>query len=289
MRLQNFPHGKTSHWSLGCNTLELEKYLADAVPEGQIDLVMMNVIAGICEPIDPFGKITGDKPFFNATYEMHSAASPDLLLVSLALKTVDRTVPQIDWMEMDRTPEAVRFQLSQNVTPCFAAEYAFELARIVTPDNHYSIIKSIQTGLTFEDAAYRWPRGDSVWYTRQVDAGPPIVGELHVEWAIKVESRQLISTLSAFRVLPITVPANWLSEVPGIIHPEMEPWEQMLFLWGRDHYVRLRCPANSVVSLWIYFRTPVGSDGAGEASGMLKAQTQICNSCRAFKNITEMD
>lgn len=287
MKLAKFPRGKTEQWFLGADTSELVNFLDGSVPEGQIDLILWNVIAGISEPIDPFLAVTGDEPLFAAAYEMYPAASPDLLLVGLALTTTKLTAPQIDWMQMDRTPEAVRFQLSQHVTPCFGPDYAFELARIVTPDNHFSLIKSIQTGLMFDDPQFRWPRGDSMWHTRTLDIGPPVVGQLAVEWAVKIESLELISTLDVFRVIPVTVPANWISETPGVVHPEIEPWQQMLFLWGCDHYIRLRCPPNSVVSLWVYFIT--SATGVEEASGMLKAQTQICGSERALRNIAEMD
>jgi len=290
MKLSKFPQGKTEHWSLSKTLPELMAYVNRVEVKKTRDLVLWNVIAGICEPIDPFLKYTGDAPLFNPTFEMFPAASPDLLLVGLTLKVNKRTEPKIDWMDMEKTPEAVKFQIShRREGGCFNPTVAYELARIITPADHFSIIKSIQTELTFEDNTLRWPRGDSGWHTRTFGAG---VGEMEVEWAIKMESLRATDTETPyqFRSQAIFVANNWLSETPGIIHPEISPWEDMIFLWGDDHYVRLKCPANTLVSLWIYYRGPLpAGGGALSCAGMLKAQTQIASSARAFSNITEMD
>lgn len=289
MKLQKFPHGLTSQWSLGANIDEYRAYIEDSVSdESTVDLVVFSVVAGICEPIDPFGRILGDEPLLMPSFEMFTAASPDLLLVSFALKTKPRKTPEIDWFEMDQTPEAVQFQIShRREQACFDPTTAWELARIVTPVDHYSIIHAIQTELTFEDNDIRWSRGDSAFHTRDFGGG---IGQLDVSWAIKLESLDAVTNQNpyAFRAMAITTPANWLNEIPGSIHPEIAPWNEMLFLWGSDHFIRLRCPANSLVSLWIYFRDPALGGGALAAAGMLKAQTQIINSDRAFRNITRM-
>jgi hypothetical protein len=289
MKLQKFSHGLTNQWALGADINEFRNYINSLKVDNTVDLVVFNVLAGICEPIDPFLKMTGDEPLFTTSFEMYEAASPDILLISMALQSLDRNLPEIDWMEMDRTPEAVKFQIShRREAGCFAPTTAWELARIVTPSDHYSIIKSIQTELTFADNTMRWPRGDSGWHTRTLGAG---IGDLDVSWCIKVESLAAANVENPFqfRAQAIGMAANWLTEIPGIIHPEISPWDEMLFLWGRDHYVRLRCPANSLVSLWIYFRDPALGGGALSCAGMLKAQTQIVNSDRALNNISEMD
>lgn len=289
MKLQKFPHGLIEQWSLGADIIEFKEFIHSARTENNVDLVLFSVLAGISETIDPFGRITGDEPFFSSSFEMFVAASPDILLTGLALNTTDRNCPEKDFMDMDKTPEAVKFQIShRREQACFGPTTAWELARIITPSDHMSIIKSIQTGLTFEDNAQRWPRGDSAWHMRTLAAG---VGELDISWCVKLESLAAIDVENPyeFRAQAIISDPDWLSELPGVIHPEIAPWNEMLFLWGHDHYIRLRCPANSLVSLWVYFRGPALGGGALSASGMLKAQTQIVNSDRAFHNVTEMD
>jgi len=290
MKLQKFPHGLTDQWSLGADINEYRDFIHSARTQNKTDLVVFNVLAGISEPIDPFGKITGDEPLFASSFEMYTAASPDILLVGLTLQTSERIPPQIDWNGMDVTPEAVRFQIShRREGSCFGPGVAWELARIITPSDYFSIIKSIQTELTFEDNALRWPRGDSGWHTRDLGGGS---GQVEIGWCVKVESLSAIDVENAyqFRAFAPTVLANWVGEVPGIIHPEISPWNEMLFLWGEDHYVRLRCPSNSIVSLWVFQSGPLpGGGGVLSAAGMMKAQTQVVNSTRGFKNITEMD
>jgi hypothetical protein len=289
MKLQKFPRGLTHQWSLGADINEFREFIHSAQTENRLDLVVLNVLAGISEPIDPFMRVTGDEPLFASAFEMYTAASPDLLLVGALLKTSQRRPPQIDWLEMDKTPEAVKFQIShRREGSCFGPGAAWELARIITPCDHISIIKSIQTELTFEDNTLRWPRGDSGWHTRTLGAG---IGEVDISWCIKLESLSAanIENPYQFRQQGILVLANWLNEIPGIIHPEIAPWNEMLFLWGTDHYVRLRCPSNSIVSLWVFQRAPALGGGVLSAAGMLKAQTQIVNSNRAWGNISEMD
>jgi hypothetical protein len=289
MKLQKFPRGLTHQWSLGADINEFREFIHSAQTENRLDLVVLNVLAGISEPIDPFMRVTGDEPLFASAFEMYTAASPDLLLVGALLKTSQRRTPQIDWLEMDKTPEAVKFQIShRREGSCFGPGAAWELARIITPCDHISIIKSIQTELTFEDNTLRWPRGDSGWHTRTLGVG---IGEVDISWCIKLESLSAanIENPYQFRQQGILVLANWLNEIPGIIHPEIAPWNEMLFLWGTDHYVRLRCPSNSIVSLWVFQRAPALGGGVLSAAGMLKAQTQIVNSDRTWANISEMD
>lgn len=289
MKLQKFSRGLTDQWSLGADIHEFKKFIRLAQTENRLDLVVLNVLAGISEPIDPFMRVTGDDPLFTCAFEMYTAASPDLLLVGALLKTSQRKNPEIDWLEMDKTPEAVKFQIShRREGSCFGPGVAWELARIITPCDHISIIKSIQTELTFEDNTLRWPRGDSGWHIRTLGPG---IGEVDVSWCIKLESLSAanIENPYQFRAQGIISFPNWLSEIPGIIHPEIAPWNEMLFLWGIDHYVRLRCPANSIVSLWVFQRAPVLGGGVLSVAGMLKAQTQTINSESTFSNITRMD
>jgi hypothetical protein len=165
---------------------------------------------------------------------------------------------------------------------------AFELARFITHKGETGLIKSIQTEINFESNDYRWPRGDSSWFKRELNPG--VVGDVRVQWAIKIEGNgNSEPNPSDFRVLTTTTPANWISEIPGMIHPEIAPWDEMLFLWGRDHYIRLRCPANCLTSLWVFAYPNVNPTDVWTAGGMLKGQCQIEESEKTYCNMTRMD
>lgn len=293
--LKRYSHGKQDQWSIGTDVIGLQKHIEDCVPSGQLDLTLWNVLCGLSDPIDPFLEFTGDMPFCRTmSFELYPAASPVLLALSSVLKTVPLPQMEIDWRIPTDTPEAVRFQISHSWVPsCFVPTIALELARIITPHSHAGLINSIQTEVTFLDAQYRWPRGDSSYHKRQLDATPGSeVGALDLEWAMKVEtlSRDPTPNRDEFRIQSVAVPARWLIETPGVVHPEIEPWTENIFLWGRDHYVRLKCPPGSIVSLWIYFVGPTQQlTGLWAVGGMLKAQMQTIESCRTFHNITEMD
>jgi hypothetical protein len=294
MHLRKFSHGMVDQWSMSTDVFGLLAFMDLAVDKLQMDLLTWNVLAGMSDAIDPFLEVTGDDPFFSSSFELFPAASPDILALGFVLNLNERSQIAIDWEALNDTPEAVKFQISHRwQRACFAPLSAWELARIITPTNSVSIIKSIQTELTFANVIYRWPRGDSSYHKRELDATPGSeVGSVDVQWAVKVESLENnpIPSTDGFRQQAIINVNQWLQETPGGPHPEIAPWEEMLFLWGADHYVRLRCPPNSVVSLWICFRGPIAkTTGTWACGGMMKAQTQMLSSCRTYHNMTEMD
>jgi hypothetical protein len=292
MKLQRFSNGKVSRWALSGDQAALNDYMAKVVPQGQMALFSLNILAGISEAIDPFLEVTGDEPFAPFSWETFPAASPATIAIAMVLTEEPRPQIAIDWAQLEATPEAVRFQLSHNTWDCFSTGIvhggAFELARFITRKNETGIIKSIQTSLNFESNDYRWPRGDESWFKRELDPG--LVGDVHVKWAIKIENiGDVAPDPNNFRFINTTSLANWISELPGMVHPEISPWEEMLFLWGRDHYIRLRCPANSLTSLWVFAYTNANPTDTWTAGGMLKGQCQVEESERTYCNMTRMD
>lgn len=236
--------------------------------------------------IDPFLEITGDDSISVFNWKIQNTLSPAKYEICRTLKTDKRPEIGIDWEQLNATPEAIRFQLSNNWIDCSAPQTAFELARFVTRQNEVGLIKTIETGITFDPNDQRWPRGDSLWHTRALDVD---VGEAPCRWCVKIESiTEGEIDPYQFRALGITVPANWLGEIPGMIHPELAPWDQMLFLWGADNAVRLRCPPGSLVSLWVYREPDATADGIRTLTGMFKGVTQIMDSPRTYENITRM-
>lgn len=292
MNLQRFSNGKVSRWSLTGDLFSMNEYMNSQSFSGQMDLFTWNVLAGITEAIDPFLEVTGDDPYCPFIWETLPAASPFLLATGYLLTTQPRPQIEIDWEQLEATPEAVRFQISQKTWDCFKTEVAggtaYELARFITHKNETGLIKSIQTEINFEDNAYRWPVGDSSWFKRELD--PAVVGDVRVKWAIKIEGiGDVEPSPTDFRIIATATPATWISQIPGMVHPEMSPWEEMRFLWGWDHYIRLRCPSNSLTSLWVFAYPNVNPTGLWTAGGMLKGQCQIEGSEKTYCNMTRMD
>jgi hypothetical protein len=181
----------------------------------------------------------------------------------------------------------VRFQLSHKYWPCAGSNnVAYELARFITRKNEVGWIKSIQTELTFENNDLRWPRGDSIWFRRNLGVDE---GEVDVTWVIKVEGLPIEDiNPKAFRVLSGLSPTDWINEIPGDVHPEMDAWSEMLFLFGIDHMVHLRCPQSTLVSLWMFRHEDVTADGVLGFSGMVKGFTQVMESDRTYENMTRV-
>jgi hypothetical protein len=292
MKLQRFSNGKVSRWALSDDQFALNQYMNAQSAMSQMPLFTLNIISGIGQAIDPFLEVTADEPFAPFAWETFPAASPSMIAISFLLKQAPRPRIAIDWEQLEATPEAVRFQLSHKTWDCFTTGAvggaAFELARFITHKGETGLIKSIQTEINFESNDYRWPRGDSSWFKRELDPG--LVGDVRVQWAIKIEGNgNSEPNPFDFRVVTTTTPANWISEIPGMIHPEMAPWNEMLFLWGRDHYIRLRCPANCLTSLWVFAYPNANPTDVWTAGGMLKGQCQIEESGETYSNMTRMD
>jgi hypothetical protein len=289
MKLQQFSNGKVNWWGFGGDAAEL-KHLMNISGDGKdFDLLDPLCSMDMVDPFDPFLEVTADDPFYVYSVEMSPFISPSELAVAIALQLFDRVKMQIDWDQLNATPEALKFQITHKWHPCWGTQSIAEIGRFITKKNEVGIIKSLQTELTFEDNDTRWPRGDSAWFKRNLGVD---VGEVSAKWALTIESLPTEDVdPNDFRVLAVTDPAQWLNRIPGTVHPEIEPWEEMLFLFGSDHEVHFRCPPSSIVSLWIYLDgpvLPVVDTGIFGYSGMMKGFTQVMGSDRTYENITRM-
>lgn len=288
MTLQRFTNKKTSWWGFGGDEGDLFLAMALAGDDSGIDLLETLCEWDLVEPVDPFVEISGDFPAVNFSIELYPFISPAVIATCLELNDSDRPRIMIDWEQLNRTPERVQFQLTEKQWHCSGSPRAYEIGRFITEQGKVGIITSIQTELTFEDPQYRWPRGDSRWMERELSAAPE-VGEVYCSWAVKVEA--LPGTRpdpKAFRSPIITTPAQWFHELPGVVHPEIMPWDRMLFLWGIDNVVRLTCPPGSLVSLWCYRHEDLTDDGLDTIAGMMKGFTQIQESDRTYENMTRV-
>lgn len=254
-----------------------------------IDLNLFNAVcsADMVDEIDPFLDYTANDPYYAYSVEMTPFASPYEIAVAISLQLFDRPKMAIDWDSLDATPEALKFQITHNYRPCLGPEVIYELGRFITRKNEVGIIKSIQTELTFENDDLRWPRGDSAWHQRTLGANE---GGVNCIWLLTIESLPTTDVdPNAFRNLVVTTPAEWLQRIPGVVHPEIQPWDKMLFLFGYDHGVHFRCPPSSVVSLWVYLQGPEPpTSGIQGFSGLLKGFTQVTGSDRTYENMTRM-
>lgn len=283
MQLRRFGNERDENWGFGGTASDLLSIL-NIGNENRDDPVDLCFQLSILPFIDPFMAITGDMPLTEFPYEWFETLSPAQYDVCKTLRCEPRPRIGIDWEQLNETPEAIKFQLSNQHWDCIAPQTAFELARFITNQNEAGIIKSIQTGLTFEPNDQRWPRGDSQWHERNLAVD---VGEAPCRWAIMIENMvdgQIDP--NAFRIIPIAAGSWFTSQLPGVVHPEIQPWDQMLFLWGIDHCIRLRCPPGSLVSLWCYRRADATDDGVRSLFGMLKGYTQIMSSDRTYENFT---
>lgn len=284
MKLQRFGNRKTQWWGYGGDAGDLLSMLN--VPGGQRpDPVECALNSSMVPFIDPFLKITGNRPLTTLPWEIHETLSPTQYDICKTLRCEPRPRIGIDWEQLNATPEAIRFQMSHRDQDCIAPEWAFEIGRFITKQNEIGIIKSIQTGITFESNDYRWPRGDSLWHTRDLDIN---VGQADIRWALTVESVQDGQPdPKNFRYIDLTAATTiWVDNLPGSVHPELMPWQSMIFPWGADNEVRLRCPPGTLVSLWVFEPFTTYDPGIRYCSGMLKGYTQIMGSDRTYENMT---
>jgi hypothetical protein len=285
MKLQQFSNGKVKFWGFGGGTEEMKSFLT---PRNENDFDLLHAIcqADIADPFDPFLEVTGDDPIAPFVFFSTPFMSPDSIAVANALDSIPRPKMVIDWEQLENTPEAVKFQITHKHWPCTGFNRAWEIGRFITRKNEVGLIKSLQTELIFENNDLRWPRGDSVWFQRNLGVDE---GEVNVTWVLKIEGLPTGDIdPKAFRVMNIATPANWISEIPGVVHPEMDPWSEMLFLWGDDHAVHFRCPQSSLVSLWIFRHEDLTADGLEGFGGMLKGFTQVTESDRTYENMTRV-
>lgn len=286
MTLQRFTNSKTSWWALSGNDFDLMLSMSLSNNESSIDLFDTLCESDIATFIDPFLELTGDEPFYSFSVQFYPFFSVAASATCYEMEHDDRPPIDIDWEQLNKTPEVLKFQLTQKQWQCRVPQQAYEIGRFITKNSHVGVIKSIETEIIFSDNDIRWPRGDSSWFERQFSVAPEI-GEVFVSWALKIESIQGVQAdPNDFRLLPIVNPAEWFHEIPGTVHPDITPWNRMLFLWGADHPVHFLCPPDSLVSLWCYREPDAGGDNLWAMGGMMKGFTQIMDSDRTYENLT---
>lgn len=284
MKLTQFSNGKVKYWGISGDRIDMNAYMSLWGDRKPIDLLEKNLIAGFVDAIDPFLTVSGNLPVFDFSFELLPAISPGLIGATALLRTVDRPEIAIDWEQLNATPERLKFQITQKAWVCDVHQHAWEIGRFITQKNEVGIIKSIQTEVSFNDNDLRWPLGDSGWFNRALSADN---GQAQISWCLKIETLPMGILENGFRNVGIITPAEWFREIPGVVHPEIEPWYRMLFLWGYDHDVHFICPPNSLVSLWVY-QFPIGLviSGIRQLGGMMKGYTQIMESARTYENLT---
>lgn len=287
--MQRFTNFATDWWGFAGDTADMFALMHASGDESEIDLIDILCQCDIVQPTDPFLSISGDDPYYRFFVEIYPFPSYAVQLVLCTLELGGRPQIEIDWEQLNATPERILFQLTEKQWHCSGSPRAYEIGRFVTERGRVGIITSIQTELTFTPNDLRWPRGDSSWMERELQTLPDEVGEVFVSWCVKIEALPgERPDPQAFRSPVITVPAQWFHELPGIVHPEIRPWSRMLFLHGSDHHVRLTCPPGTITSLWCYRYEDVTDDGLDRIGGCVKGFTQIQESNRTYENITRV-
>lgn len=285
MILRRFGNRKKKWWSLGGDGAALAASLNQE--KHRFDPLHISLVCHLTPFVDPFLKLTGDNPFTTAQFQIKRFMSPAQIYIGASMRSIPRLKPGIDWEQLNQTPEAMKFQMTQNDVTPVNENFAYELGRFITGQNEIGLIQSIQTGLAFDDNDLRWPRGDSRWHERNLAVDN---GYAFSTWAIKVENGvDGNPNPKAFRTLDFTaILDNWVHNLPGVIHPEIMPWDTMLFLAGHDHYIHLRCAPGTVTSLWYICHVEISNTGLRSVNGIMKGFTQIQSSDRTYENMTRI-
>lgn len=285
--IRQFSNGATTHWAKAGDACDLADLLLIRPRNEDVDLVNILLRFDIAPFIDPFLVISEDAPIGEFWFEETPVFSLAEYVTMLSLDSTPMPPEiDIDWTQLTETPETIKSQIgwSHRAGDYLEPKTAAEIARFITPFGSAGLITSCQTEVTFDDNDVRWPRGDAAWFERILATG---VGDLGLAWILKVEPLgSVVQNTTPNRIAHPATDDVWQSTIPGIVHPEMQPWDKMLFLWGHDHNVRWRCPAGTLVSLWIYRFDDTGAHGLYGFGGMLKGHTQIQRSPRTYENMT---
>lgn len=223
-----------------------------------------------------------NRPAFTKSIKFMNMPSPATMQIGATLKNRPRGKIGIDWANLQKTPEALKYQSSWNYYKGEPNGEAVELARLVVPKNEIGVITCIKTGLTFEPNDITWPMGDIAWFERDL---APDVGQAKVTWFLKYENNgDTAPDTYGFRV--VNTPACIQAQIPGTEHPDFPGWNKMLYPWCCDNHVYIFIPSNHTVSLWINFHEHFSPWGVRDCAGMLKGFTQIQGSWQTFKNVT---
>lgn len=234
-----------------------------------------------------------DDPF---TIELSAfdVADPRALAMAARMETAPRVQFEVDWDQLERTPELMRFQDSFHTWHFSSACPGLqnhELGKFIVQKNEVGIVCNIQTGLNmldvvFDQAAplgWNWPHGDPFYYTRQVlysTAGPGYPAPVCM-WHLRIER---LDPLGMDPKTWRTYPPDFL---PGSPFEKLPQWDEMRFMYGKDHFVHLVVPENSLLSLWFQrLGDPAIDTPVRDVSGILQGFTQAQGSPRTYENLT---
>lgn len=275
--------GKQRSWVISANSRQYNNIFPHRKIGDMDRLRLMRLMTGMHAIRDPFLRLTARQRGFEPRISILPMIPPWLAYQAKLMRTYNVPAPKIDWDQLERTAEAIQPQITFRVSGCSGDNRAYEIGRFITPPGQVGLIKSIQTAITFEPNDVEWQRGDPQWMSRILAVN---TGEVSVSWALMIESLSPANSNPAgFRQRAIGIPAQWVMELPGALHNDFSmPWSDMLFLWGHDHAVHWRCPANSIVSLWCMKFETTAADGVRDIGGMMKGFTQIAASQRTYEN-----
>lgn len=229
-------------------------------------------------------------PFVVTVPTIHEA-DPAAMSCLEGLEQSPRVFYARDFDQLERTPEIINSQInfhSWTYSDTSFNNKAFEISRFIVPKNRVGIVRSIQTGLGFQDTTPasqnvpRWPRGDAFWHRRSLGDN---YGDFDCDWMLRTETMNSENNdPKTYRV--VDYDGCSALKVPGLPFSKLPFWQEMAFLWGSDHGVFWIIPENTILSLWV--GNPNNTGGyVRYVQGMLKGYTQPQGSPITFENLTK--
>lgn len=182
---------------------------------------------------------------------------------------------QIDWEQLERTPELIKYQETGHTWtppagPDGYAYLAYEIGRFITPRNAVGIVRTLGTALTLEDPAERWPKNDPMWLQRF---------DVDIKWYLRIEN---IDPANPPDPLAFRGPYN----LPGQPYPPLPQWVEMRFPYDQHNPVFLVVPEKTLLSLWCEFQNNSCDAILRNLSGVMRGFTQPQGSARTYENLT---
>lgn len=213
-------------------------------------------------------------------WEGYQVLPPNALNALYHHHVIPRREYQIDFDQMWMTPERIYYQenartrKSFDLPNGFAWNAPYEIARFFTPQERIGVVRTMETMLTFNDDAIRWPKGDGTFHNRY---------GVYTTWYLRIESQDPSNPLDPhFYRGPLFPP----DELPGTAWNELPEWYEMRFLWGDYCPVYFITPPNSLLSLWIKFEIDSCDLAVQNIAGRFTGYTQAQSNMRAFRNVT---